>query len=83
MLTVRKAESVGTYSNLRLVVVGLSVFGAALSLFIQPVLAPLLLLLPTLIVVSERSAHDAATFLTVLVLALVLIPSGQDRKSVV
>jgi O-antigen ligase len=77
VLTVRKAESVGTYSNLRLVVVGLSVFGAALSLFIQPVLAPLLLLLPTLIVVSERSDHDAVTFLTVLVLALVLIPSGQ------
>ena len=77
VLTVRKAESVGTYSNVRLVVVGLSVFGAALSLFIQPVLAPLLLLLPTLIVVSERSTHDAVTFLTVLVLALVLIPSGQ------
>ena len=66
-----------SFGNARLVIVGLSVFGAALSLFIEPVLAPLLLLLPTLIVVSERSDHDAVTFLTVVVVALVMIPAGQ------
>ena len=53
-----------------------SLLGAAAMAFVEPVLAPVLLLVPTAVVVLERTRADAVTFLTGLVLAFAFIPSG-------
>ncbi|MGE3622011.1 MAG: hypothetical protein AB7L84_16270, partial [Acidimicrobiia bacterium] len=61
----------------RLALVSLSFIAAAVCLLFQPVIAPLLLLIPTVVVATERAHRDAVTVLTGLLALVILIPSGQ------
>jgi hypothetical protein len=64
-------------SVFRIALVSLSFIGAAAALLVEPVVAPVLLLVPTVVVAVERSRRDAVTLLTGVGAFVVLVPAGQ------
>jgi O-antigen ligase len=64
-------------SVVRIALVSLSFIGAAVALLVEPIVAPLLLMIPTVVVAVERSRRDAVTVLSGIVVCLTLIPAGQ------